>query len=289
MVVARAHVGVGDEHAVVIGGGLIGTSAAEALTKRGIDVSIVELKKHMLSAILDEHASSIVKRRLKNSGVNVITGHTVNKIIGEEKVDGVILDSGKKVPCELVVVAIGVSPRIELARGTVIKVNHGIVVNRRMETSYPNVYACGDVAEAHDYVHGEDRVIPIWPGAHIGGRVAGLNMAGANTEYTGSTNMNTLSYFGLNIASGGIVIPPDNSYEILHKQLKYHYQKIVLKDDRIVGFIFAGNIEKSGIILCMMREGTDVSGIKKGLIAKDACDLVYLQWNIRREAFKCGM
>jgi len=56
-----------------------------------------------------------------------------------------------------------------------------------------------------------------------------------------------------------------------------------------VGFVFAGNIEKAGIILAMMREGTDVSGIKNGLISRDACDLVYLQWNIRREAFKCNI
>jgi len=275
------------KNAVVIGGGLIGTSATEALNKRGIKVTIVELKERVLSAILDEYASSIVKRRLKNSSVKVLTGHTVAEIVGNDKVKGVVLDNGKKVPCDLVVVAIGVSPRIDLVKGTDIKVNRGIVVNRRMETSYPGVYACGDVAEAHDFVHGQDRVIPIWPGAHIGGRVAGLNMAGADTEYSGSTNMNTLSYFGLNIASGGIVIPPDDSYEVFRKQLKYHYQKIVLKDDRIVGFVFAGNIEKAGIILCMMREQTDVSGIKKGLISKDACDLVYLQWNIRREAFKC--
>ena len=213
----------GAKNAVVIGGGLIGTSATEALTKRGINVTIVELKEHVLSAILDEHASSIVKRRLKNSGVKVLTGHTVAEIIGNDKVEGVVLDNGKKVPCDLVVVAIGVSPRIELVKGTGIKINRGIVVNRRMETSHPGVYACGDVAEAHDYVHGQDRVIPIWPGAHIGGRVAGLDMADADTEYSGSTNMNTLSYFGLNIASAGIVNPPDDSYEVLHKETKNQY------------------------------------------------------------------
>jgi len=276
----------GAKNAVIIGGGLIGTSATEAITKRGINVTIVELKKQMLSAILDEHASSIVEKTLKRSGVHVLTGHTVTKIIGNDKVEGVVLDNGKKMSCNIIVIAIGVAPRVDLLKGTDIKINRGIVVNRRMETSHPGVYACGDVAEAHDYVHEQDRVIPIWPGAHIGGRVAGLNMAGADNEYFGSTNMNALSYFGLNITSGGIVIPPDDSYEVLLKETKNQYQKIVLHDDRIVGFVFAGNIEKSGIILCMMREQTDISSIKKGLIPRDACDLVYLQWHMRLESSK---
>ncbi|MFC1978425.1 NAD(P)/FAD-dependent oxidoreductase [Chloroflexota bacterium] len=273
--------------AIVIGGGLIGTSATEALTKRGIKVTIVELKNHVLSTILDEYASSIVEKTLKSAGVRVITGRTVTEIIGADKATGVILDNDNKMPCDLVLIAIGVSPRIELVSGTNIKFNRGITVNRHMETSLPGVYACGDVAEAHDFVHGQDRVIPIWPGAHIGGRIAGFNMANAAIEYSGSTNMNTLSYFGLNIASGGIVIPPDDSYDVLHKKSKNYYEKIVLQGDKIVGFVFAGNIEKSGIILCMMRDQTDVSNIKKWLISKDACDLVYLQWHMRLESSKC--
>ena len=81
-------------------------------------------------------------------------------------------------------------------KDTEIKVNRGILVDRQMETSYPGVYACGDVAEAYDFIYASNRVVPIWPNAHIGGRIAGPNMAGQNAEYDGGTAMNSLKKVG---------------------------------------------------------------------------------------------
>jgi len=129
----------------------------------------------------------------------MITGHTVVEISGRETVWGVTLDNGVTVPCDLVLVAIGVSPRLELALEAKLELNRGIVVDRYMATSHPNIYACGDVAEAYDFVYGESRLTPIWPNAYIGGRIAGFNMAGGTTEYLGGTAMNSLSYFGFDI------------------------------------------------------------------------------------------
>ncbi len=254
--------------AVVIGGGLIGISLTEALKKRGVKVTVVEMKGKVLNTILDEQASTMVEKALEQAGVKIITGHTVAEIAGKELVKGVILDNGEEIPCSLVVVAIGVSPRTELALGTEIKVNRGIVVDRHMATSYHDVYACGDVAEAYDFVYGTNRLTPIWPNAYIGGRVAGFNMAGANAEYPGSTAMNSLNYFGLDIASAGIAIPPDsNGYELMSKESNGVYQKIVLKDDVIAGMVFVGNIEKAGIVYSLMRDRVKVSSFKKALLS----------------------
>ncbi|MFH0769599.1 MAG: FAD-dependent oxidoreductase [Chloroflexota bacterium] len=173
--------------AIVIGGGLIGISVTEALVKRGVEVTIVEMKERILNTILDEEASALEEKALTQAGVEIITGRTVVKIGSylPGEATGVNLDNGQPIPCEMVVVAIGVKPRTELVADTQIRTNRGIVVDRHMATSINDVYACGDAAEAYDFVYGENRLAPVWPNAYMGGRIAGLNMSGIPAEYRG--------------------------------------------------------------------------------------------------------
>lgn len=259
--------------AVVIGGGLIGVSVTEALVKRNVEVTIVEMRDRVLNVILDEPASALAAEALKKAGVKVITGHTVTKIIPDEvgmgNVAGATLDDGKELSCDMVVVAIGVQPRTELVKDTGIKVNRGIVVDRRMATSNPDVYACGDVAEAYDFVLGVSRLTPIWPNAYVGGRVAGLNMAGVPAVYPGGTAMNSSHYFGVSVVSAGIVAAPDASYEELSKKSNDSYKKVLLKDGVVVGMVFSGDIEKAGIIYNLMKDKVNVSAFKQALVADD--------------------
>jgi NAD(P)H-nitrite reductase large subunit len=257
--------------AVVIGGGLIGVSVTEALVKRGVDVTIVEMKERVLNTILDEEASALEEKALTQAGVEIITGHTVVKVRSylPGEATGVSLDDGRPIPCEVVIVAIGVQPRTELVADTGIKTNRGIIVDRHMATSRPDVYACGDVAEAYDFVHGENRLTPIWPNAYLGGRIAGLNMAGIPAEYQGGTAMNSLKYFGINIVSAGMVIPPDDSYEVISSKHDHVYKKLVLKDGLILGMVFSGDIEKSGIIYNLMKDRVNVNSFKQALVGDD--------------------
>ncbi len=278
----------GTGQTVVIGGGLIGVSVTEALVKRGIGVTIVEMKEWILNTILDEEASILEESALTQAGVNIMTGHTVVKINGDspdEAVSNVTLDDGRIIPSNLVIVAIGVQPRIELVSGTGIKINRGIVVDRHMTTSSPDVYACGDAGEVYDFVYGENRLTPIWPNAYLGGRVAGFNMCGVQTEYQGGTAMNSLKYFGLDIVSAGVVNSPDESYEVLSKKYDNIYRKVVLKDGLVVGMVFAGNIEKSGIVFSLIKDKVNVDGFKQALVADDF-GLVSLPeeiWRLRLE------
>jgi len=257
--------------AVVLGGGLIGVSVTEALVERGVEVTIVEMKERILNTILDKEVSALEEKSLKQAGVEIIAGHTVGKISSylPGEATGVTLDDSRPIPCELVIVAIGVRPRLDLTTGSGIKVNRGIVVDRHMVTSNPEIFACGDVAEAYDFVYGENRLTPIWPNAYIGGRVAGFNMAGVSTEYPGGTAMNSLKYFGLAVVSAGIVDPPDGSYEVISNSYDHTYKKVVLKDGLIAGMVLAGDIEKSGIIFGLMKEGVKVDGFKQALVAED--------------------
>ena len=260
----------GCSKAVVIGGGLIGVSVTEALVKRGIEVSIVEMKERILNTMLDEQASSIVGAHLEREGIEIVTGHTVTEISGKPSIKEAVLDNGERIPCDFVVVAIGVKPRAELASTANIEVNQGIVVDRHMCTSCPDIYSCGDVAEAYDFVYGSHRVIPIWPSAYLGGRVAGRNMAGVPTEYAGTTAMNSLNYFGLDIVSAGMVTPlDDGTYETITKQADSIYKSVLLRDEHVVGIVFIGDIEKSGIIYGLMKDQVDVSGFKQKLVEDD--------------------
>jgi NAD(P)H-nitrite reductase large subunit len=270
--------------AIVIGGGLIGVSVTEALVKRGVRVTVIEMKDRVLNTILDEATSAMEAQALAENGVNVVTGHTVAQItpslLGE--VGGVILDDDRVLPADMVIVAIGVKPRLELAAESGIRTNRGIIVDRHMMTSAPGIYACGDAAEAYDFVLGENQPTPVWPNAYEGGRAAGLNMAGVPADYRGGTAMNALKYFGINIVSAGLVVPPGDDYEELTYQRNGVYRKVVIKDGRLAGLVFAGDIEKSGIVYSLMKDGVDVSGFKKSLVADDF-GLASLPEAIRRE------
>jgi len=277
-------------HAVVVGGGLIGISVAEALVKLGAAVTIVELAPQVLGRALDSCAGEIARRAIERAGVQVLTGRTVARVIGRAPgapaVSAVVLDDGAEIVCDTLVVAIGVRPRVEVVAGTGIAVGRGIVVDRHMATSAPGVYACGDVAEAYDFVLGGNRLTPIWPNAYLGGRIAGRNMAGEETVYEGGTAMNSLHSFGLSMMSAGTVDPPagDGSYEVLSCQDAGRgiYKKVILQEGRVVGMIFCGAIERAGIIFGLMRARVAVDGFKERLLADDL-GLLSLPADLRRE------
>jgi NAD(P)H-nitrite reductase large subunit len=261
---------------VVIGGGLIGVSLTQALVHRGVAVVMVELMDRVLGTALDAEASWLVEQALRRKQIEVILGQTVREIIGRpedgRRVGGVILEDGRTISCDGVVFAIGVAPRVELVTGSTVTVNRGIVVDRRMVTSCRDVYACGDAAEAYDFIHKTNRLIPVWPNAVAGGRVAGYNMAGRRISYNGSTGMNSLNCFGLSAVAAGLVDPKDDpACEVLANSNAGDgtYRKIVLKNNRIVGMVFVGDIERSGIVFGLMKDGINVRRFKEAFLSPD--------------------
>jgi NAD(P)H-nitrite reductase large subunit len=275
--------------AVVIGAGLIGISVTDALVKRGVNVTIVELQDKILSLLLDVKASDIVEVAVRKAGVNVITGQSVQKILGKptdnKVVGGVVLTRGDQVPCDMVIVAIGVVPRTEIVAGTSVKTNRGIVVDNYMHTSVPDVYASGDVAEAYDFILNQNRSLPLWPLAVLEGKIAGYNMAGKKTDYTGGTNMSTLKYFGIPIVSIGLAnSKPDPVLEILVNEDVANgvYKKLVLKDDVIMGMTFLGDIERAGIVFYLMKNKVNVKKFKERLLGSDF-GLAALPLSLRRK------
>jgi NAD(P)H-nitrite reductase large subunit len=262
--------------AVVIGAGLIGISVTEALVKRGLKVTVVELQEKILSLLLDAKASDIVEAVIRKAGVNFATGQSVQKIVGKSEnygaVGGVILTKGDQVPCDLVIVAIGVIPRTELVVGTSVKINRGIVVDNFMQTSVPDVYASGDVAEVYDFIQGQNRLLPLWPLAVLEGRVAGYNMAGTKTTYEGGTNMSSLKYFGIPIVSIGLANQKDDpTLEILvkHDTEQDVYKKLVLKNNVIVGMTLVNCIERAGVLFYLIKNAINIKKFKQQLLSDD--------------------
>ncbi len=277
--------------AVVIGAGLIGVSVTEALVKRGLKVTMVELKEKILSLILDPTASEMVENVIRKAGVTIATGQTVQRIVGKPEDDkvvgGAILTNGDQVQCDLVIIAIGVIPRTELVSGTDVKTNRGIIVDRFMRTNVSDVYASGDVAEAYDFVFGENRLLPLWPLAQLEGKIAGYNMAGKKADYPGGTAMSALKYFSIQIISVGIANPKESdTYEILtkHNPERTLYKKIVLKDNVIVGITLVSDIEKAGILFYLMKNRANVKKFKQELLSENF-SLATLPRSLRRKVY----
>ena len=274
---------------VVIGAGLIGVSVTEALVKRGLKLTIVELQPKILSLLLDEKGSDIIENTIRKAGVRIITGQSVQRIFGKSDNDlavgGVILTNGEQVPSDVVVVAIGVIPRTELVIGTEIKLNRGILVDNHMQTNVPDVYASGDVAEAYDFTLNQNRSLPLWPLAVAEGKVAGNNMAGKKTEYAGGTNMSSLKYFGIPVVSIGVANPKDaTGYEILtrYEPEKELYKKIVLRDNVIVGITLINDVERAGTLFHLMKNRVNVKRFKRETIS-DLFSLAVLPASIRKD------
>lgn len=270
--------------AAVIGGGLIGIKATEALISLGVKVTVVELADRILASVFDETASRLALEFMERAGVRVMCGTTMAGIEDRRgKVTGIVLESGTRIPCDMVIVAIGVVPDVSVLEGTSIAVDRGILVDSFMRTSAEEIYAAGDVAQTPDLLSGERRNIPIFPNAYRQGYVAGNNMAGRRRMYEGAMSMNAVDVFGLPVISVGITNPRGKEYEIISRldEKAFSYKKMVLRNDRIVGAIFAGEIDRAGIITGLIKEKIKVTGFKD-LLLTESFGLISLPVDYRK-------
>jgi len=272
-------------HAVVIGGGFIGLSAADALLKRGIAVTIVEMQPRILSQMLDAAASCIVEDAAAASGAVVMTGRRVTSIDDDKgpgtSVTSVVLDDGTRIPCEMVVLAVGVRPRTELASRN-LSVGRGIIVDEQMQTSCADVFACGDACQSRDFVRGVSNVMAVWPNAVTGGAVAGANMAGLSRAYEGGTTLNALPYFGLSIASAGVVEDDSATTDVVVAGGKGSYRKVILRNGVVIGMVFAGDTGRCGLIHMLMKRKVRVDSFKNVLVS-DSLGLLSLPPSLWQE------
>jgi NADPH-dependent 2,4-dienoyl-CoA reductase/sulfur reductase-like enzyme/rhodanese-related sulfurtransferase len=193
--------------AVIVGGGLIGVETCEALQLSGIQVTMVEFQDQILP-FLDWELAKLTENHILSKGMRVITGQGVRELRGREgKVTAAVLQDGREIGCQLVVMAVGVRPNSELAAEAGIAVGNlgGILVNERMQTSDPHIYAAGDCVEIRNILTGENVLAPMGDLANLQGRVAGENAAtDGGAIFPGTVQTGICKIFDYNVGSSGL-------------------------------------------------------------------------------------
>lgn len=244
---------------VIVGAGLIGLKAAEGLAPVAGSVDVVELAPRVLPMILDEAAAKPVKKRMEQNGVNFHLGITADKIVGEDKVQKVVLKDGSELECDVLVMAVGVRPNTKEAVEAGVKVNRGIIVDDNMRTNVDDIYAAGDVTEAVDVTTGERKIMALWPNAYAQGKAAGYDMCGAKSDFAGVFPMNAVGFFGLPIITAGL--QAGEGTQRITKNEGNSMKRFVIKDDLLVGMILVGEVDRAGIYTYLLSEKVPLSSL----------------------------
>jgi NAD(P)H-nitrite reductase large subunit len=256
--------------AVILGGGLIGMRAADALSKCGLHVTVIVQSKHVLSQMIDFGAAQIIQKKILGNNIDIVTQTDISEVISKKnKLVAVKTNSGKLLECEILIVAKGVSANMQLIENSDIEKRRGIVTNQYMQTNNANVFAAGDVAETYDITSGEYATNALWTCAIQQGYIAGLNIADRQKIYSGSMGQNSLNFFDVSLISMGITSPKDDSkYKILFdsRPSRNVYKKLVIQNNHIKGVILLGKIDSAGILLDLIQRKTDISGFENELL-----------------------
>lgn len=235
--------------AVVIGAGLIGMKAAEGLVKICKSVDVVELAPRVLPSILDAKSAKQVKKHLENNGIRFHLENTVVNASSKGKnITAVTLKDGKKLPCDLLILAVGVRPQTELAEKAKLEVNRGIVTDiQTMQTGNSDIYAAGDCCVSTDMLDGSKKIIALWPNAVQQGNVAGAQMAGADVTVGGTYSVNAIDFFGLRICTCGLINVQGEQYSDKIKQDGDVYKRLVFEGDKLVGYVLINSSINAGL------------------------------------------
>lgn len=231
---------------LIVGAGLIGLKAAEALEHYGADMTVIDLADRILPSILDSEASAIMQKHIESKGVKFILGTSVK----EFSENSAVLQNGDTVQFDMVILAVGVRPNTELIAEAGGTVNRGIVTSQTQAVEgLKDVYAAGDCTESLDITTGQQKILALLPNAFLQGEAAGQNMAGKETYYLNAMPMNAIGFFGLHIITAG-------SYEgeaYTETDGAENYKKLVTADNELKGFILMGDVKRAGIYTYMIK------------------------------------
>ena len=234
---------------VLMGAGFIGCIVLEALAARGVELVVVEMADRMLPRMMDETGGAIIARWCESKGITVRTATRVTEIARGNGRLTLATEPGGPIEADLVVCATGVSPNIVFLDGAGIESDTGILVDHRLRTSADDVYAAGDVAQGPDFSTGRREVHAIQPTAVEHGRIAALNMAGAETQFRGSLSMNVLNTLGLVSSSFGLWMGTEGGERsIAADEARSRYLRLEFEDDRIVGALALGLTQHVGVL-----------------------------------------
>ena len=236
----------------IVGSGLVGLDAASALCHRGAEVTIAEMAPRVMPLQTDDYAASVYQKAFEEQGCRFLLGIGASDAVVDEEgnITEVILSNGDHIPCDFIIMAAGVRPRIQLALDSGIAAERAIQVDGHLRTSAPDVYAAGDCTGLSG----------VWPDAMDQGKIAAQNMAGVDEIYPKPYPFkNTSNFFGVSMLSAGRMDLTEGAEILVHKTPK-EYKKAIVTNGRLTGYLSLGDISNSGLYLYLIKNGIDVSG-----------------------------
>ncbi len=275
--------------AIVVGGGITALELAEGLLSRGMKVHYLLRGERYWSNVLDDQESKIVERRLQEEGVTLHHRAEVIEVLGKNKrVTGVRLLDGRTLKCDVVAYAIGIRPRLELAKQAGLAVDRGILVNEYLQTNDPDIFAAGDVAQAYDPAAGRSVLDSLWTPARQQGKTAGLNMAGNKTAHIKAPPLNVTRLAGLTttiigtVGNGrdhdlvGIARGDSETWRgltdamVAQTGFEVNRIRLLIGEKRLLGAIVMGDQKLSFPLEKIVSENVDISPIRDELISPKA-------------------
>jgi nitrite reductase (NADH) large subunit len=256
----RKQVTDGDRQVVIIGGGVLGLEVGNSIRKAGNSISVVEFFPRLLPRQMDPDGADILKSQMESMGFKFFLGSESKEIIGKDHAEALILKDGTRIDCDMIIISAGIRPKAELAKKLGLKMEKGVIVNDRMETPLPDIYAAGDLIQHRERTYG------IWPASEKQGEIAGINMAGGSAVYEGTTMSNKLKVVGIDLLAAGD-IDADGKLEcfVVSDPENFIYKKMVIKDNIVVGTILLGDITNWQRILKAIEAKKDIGTIEDEL------------------------
>ena len=227
-------------HVVMVGAGFISFTILNSILSLGAKLTIVELAPRILPRMVDATGAELVESWLKAHGVAIRTNVKLTRIEDAKGKKRLKFSAGAEIGCDAVIMATGIKTNLDWLKGAGINIRQGIVVDERLRSNVPNVYAAGDVAEGRDLISGEAAVHAIEPTAQEHGRVVGANMAGKNVSYKGSLIINIVEVCHLDAASFGAWDDARAEAVSALKKDRNAYRKLLFRGDRMTGAIIIG-------------------------------------------------
>ena len=260
---------------LIVGAGLIGLKCAEGIRDRVGSVTVCDLADRVLSSVLDADCAALVQQHLEENGIRFLLSDTAVRFENNTAV----MKSGQTVEFDVLVLAVGVRANTALIKSAGGTVSRGIVVNEKMETDLPFVWAAGDCAEGFDAALGANRVLAILPNAVMQGRTAGVNMAGGCQTFENAVAMNSIGFFGYHIMTAGCY-----DGEMTEERTDGTLKRFFVKNGLLNGFILLGATDRAGIYTALIREQTPLASINFELTQKAASNLIFSR-ETRRKRF----
>lgn len=254
---------------VLMGAGFIGCIILEALAERKVDLTVVEMQNRMVPRMMNEESGGLIKSWCEAKGVKVLTSTAVRGISQDGKQLSVALESGDVCAADLIIMATGVRPNLELLEGIDIDTDIGIMVDQRLQTSVGGIFAAGDVAQGRDFSTGEYSIQAVQPTAVDHGRIAASNMAGGDGIFhRGSLNMNVLDTMGLISTSFGAWEGVDGGESAeLNDPANFRYLNLQFQDDMLVGANTLGMTQHIGVLRGLIQTGVRLGSWKDRLLS----------------------